>query len=772
MRIFHRSHRPLWLLLPLFFSAPPARPDALPPPKIPDSVGVNIHFTGAPAKDLDGIKDGGFGWIRMDFAWAGIEKTKGVYDFAAYDELVDGLTARKIKPLFILDYGNDLYQKGSPRTPEARAAFAKFAGEAAKHFAGKPILWEIWNEPNIGFWQPRPNADEYARLALETAQAVKKADPKATVLAAGTSGFPLPFLETAFKMGLLRFIDAVSVHPYRGSAPETVASDFRALRLLTAKYAPKGRDIPLVSSEWGYSTVGVSEKTQAQYFARQQLVNLSEGVRLSIWYDWKEDGADPKENEHHFGTVRPDLTPKPAYLAAQTLTRVLGGYRFVKRIPLASEDDWLLLFARGPGDVKLAAWTVGAEHAISLPLAGTPAVRAMGGEVQGMNSAATSGRLKLTLAGSPQYVAPAAQGNESLALAAAWTATAPSPFYAAGQPIKLILTLANADAGKSHRVKFLVALSAPNQPQPTSIVEGEDVIGPGTTLRQGASSTAFSRVPVRARVALVLDGVRQPYPQDVLLTPTDPLSLSVAPAGAGGYRAQIGNPAGTAFEGVLERSAPGQKATRARVRLTAGQKSADAVVLGDPQRAAVFTLRDSGGATAAALPARRFVPYPLIPAQLQTRLDGDLKVASTVRADAPPNGAVLKVTYDFAPGWTFWHTGEANPMPLPGKPEAFGLWVYGDGSGQSVRMRFRDATGQTFQPDGGLLDWTGWRFVTFALTLANRSNAGHWGGANDGVIHYPIHIENLFLLDSAGGAKKTRGSLSLGRPSVIYAARP
>ena len=36
----------------------------------------------------------------------------------------------------------------------------------AKHYAGKGILWEIFNEPNIGFWKPTPNADDYSLLCL------------------------------------------------------------------------------------------------------------------------------------------------------------------------------------------------------------------------------------------------------------------------------------------------------------------------------------------------------------------------------------------------------------------------------------------------------------------------------------------------------------------------------------------------------------------------------------------------------------------------------
>jgi hypothetical protein len=43
------------------------------------------------------------------------------------------------------------------------------------------------------------------------------------------------------------------------------------------------------------------------------------------------------------------------------------------------------------------------------------------------------------------------------------------------------------------------------------------------------------------------------------------------------------------------------------------------------------------------------------------------------------------------------------------------MYVYGDGSGNLARLRVTDATGQTFQPTGGPIDWKGWKLMTFPL---------------------------------------------------------
>ena len=75
---------------------------------------------------------------------------------------------------------------------------------------------------------------------------------------------------------------------------------------LIDQYAPKGKQIPILSAEWGYSAAwkDFDETKQGKMLPRQWLVNLANDVPLSIWYDWHDDGTDPKEPEHHFGTVQ------------------------------------------------------------------------------------------------------------------------------------------------------------------------------------------------------------------------------------------------------------------------------------------------------------------------------------------------------------------------------------------------------------------------------------------------------------------------------------
>ena len=381
----------LWLvpgLLPAVLCA------QIPPAVVPAGVGVNIHFVTGRTRDLDVIREAGFKFVRMDFSWQATERKAGVFNWAEYDELTANLEKRGIRAIYILDYVNELYEPmvdahravgepspeqhiASPRHPESVAAFARWSAAAARHFRNRHILWEIYNEPNGDFWRPKPDAAEYTTMALATAKAIREAEPSSTIIAPAMSGFDWKYLDYFLKSGVLEYLDGVSVHPYRppNSPPESAAVDYRRLREMIYRYAPasKREEIPILSGEWGYSsnTKGVSLDTQAAFAVRQQLSNLLNNIPLSIWYDWKNDGKDPDDNEQNFGTVDDDLQPKPAYIALKTMTEKLRGYWLQRRLEGLQQKDFILMFVNNAGHSIAAAWTLAPPHSYTFEATGT-----------------------------------------------------------------------------------------------------------------------------------------------------------------------------------------------------------------------------------------------------------------------------------------------------------------------------------------------------------------------------------------------------------------
>jgi hypothetical protein len=360
-------------------NCPFVSPSATSGPVIPEGFGVNIDFTDPRPGELALLAQSGVRWVRMDLKWDQTEKEPGRYDFTAYERLMKALESERLRVLFILDYGNPLYQDGAPPRNEAtRQAFARWAVAAAKHFGGRGALWEVYNEPNHSlFWPPKPNVQEYVELALAVGRAFRAAVPDEKLIGPATSEIDFDFVESCFKAGLLEYWSAVSVHPYRRSDPETAAQDYCRLRELINKYAPArtgsssdrvdaAKQISIISSEWGYSAVwpNLSEEKQGELLARAWLTNVANGITLSIWYDWHDDGTDTREAEHHFGLVAntyhdgrtPVYDPKPAYTAARALTTFFSGYRFESRIETGRAEDYVLAFRKGD-ELRFAAWT-------------------------------------------------------------------------------------------------------------------------------------------------------------------------------------------------------------------------------------------------------------------------------------------------------------------------------------------------------------------------------------------------------------------------------
>ncbi len=336
---------------------------------IPLGLGVNIHFYEGNKNDLALLHAAGIGIVRMDVSWSGIEKSPGIYDFSKHDKLIQELDKQEIRLLFIIDYGNPLYNNGlPPATREDLNAYAKFCSALTKRYADKNIIWELWNEPNLNhFWPPEPNVNDYMRFCKTMVQEIRKSNPDACIIAPATSGFDMKFMETCFKQGLLELVDGVSVHPYRNAnlSPETTFDEYQLLTILIDQYKPNRKSIPILSGEWGYSTTHLSRDLQGRYLARQWLSNLATNVPISIWYDWHDDGQDPKEAEHNFGTLTWDYKEKPSFVAMKTLIKQFNGYHVIGRIGLGSIDDYLLMFQK-KDSLKLAIWTTSFVHNISL----------------------------------------------------------------------------------------------------------------------------------------------------------------------------------------------------------------------------------------------------------------------------------------------------------------------------------------------------------------------------------------------------------------------
>jgi len=193
------------------------------------------------------------------------------------------------------------------------------------------------------------------------------------------------YIKQFLSSGILRWLDGITIHAYRDGSypPESVGSTYARLRQLIHQYAPdeKKSRLPILSGEWGYASSwdGVSERsidtllavtiqTQADFAVRQQLFNLANGVPLSMWYEWVNNDPDPHVTFTNHGLVTSKLERKPVYLALQTMTNELKGFRFDRRLASTQsvKDDFIYRFIGANGTKKIVAWTTSSAPQVSL----------------------------------------------------------------------------------------------------------------------------------------------------------------------------------------------------------------------------------------------------------------------------------------------------------------------------------------------------------------------------------------------------------------------
>jgi hypothetical protein len=304
---------------------------------------------GVVAREFDDIARSGSGWVRFDMIWSVVEADgPGSFDWDATDRAVADANDRGLQVLATLGFSPAWAR--APGTPTDKypptdpADFAAYARAVATRYAPRGVhAYQIWNEPNTGFWAPGPDPVAYVRLLRLASAEIKAVDPEAIVVTGGLarqgtaldwvasdrSGMsPWRFLTEMYAAGAAGSFDALGLHPYAQPTrpslddPANTFQQTPALHSLMAAHGDGDKSIwGTEAGAWtGSSDGAVSYEEQARY--------IVDYVRL--WQDWTFTGPiflytlrdrsdDPAEREDNFGLLELDFTPKPAYGALRRL---------------------------------------------------------------------------------------------------------------------------------------------------------------------------------------------------------------------------------------------------------------------------------------------------------------------------------------------------------------------------------------------------------------------------------------------------------------------
>jgi hypothetical protein len=363
-------------------------PTHIPPRRtsqIQDGFGINSDLPREPYLPWDRwwwtrMYDAGVKWIRIGqyenssdwTSWDWVEQKRGTMVIAPeLDDFVDSLADNGVAIQVQLMYGNPMYtspagklpdsilpEPGSfhnddrslysifwpPKTPVQIEAFTRYVKFIVAHFRGRISYWALWNEQDIGYWNPWGNPEEYGRLLKAFVPAVHETDPDAKVIYGAQAGPSRDFTRRALDVcQCASGLDVFAYHTYPGYGgnrnPETMDSGAygkespRKLRELVLNYPGIRKDIAFWDDE--FNSIGawrdMDDTVQAKYVPRGLIYNLAAGVKTFVWL--LASGTDANEDDdfgliHGMKFLPQDFTPRPVWA---TFSNTLAMFSDTKR---------------------------------------------------------------------------------------------------------------------------------------------------------------------------------------------------------------------------------------------------------------------------------------------------------------------------------------------------------------------------------------------------------------------------------------------------------
>jgi hypothetical protein len=359
-----------------------------------DFFGVCTHFghNGYPLETMELLQRYGIDQFRDEISWGAYEVQKdhlAMPDFGA--AFLERSHELHMRPLLILDYANQNYDQGGyPNSPQAIAAFGRYAVELVRQTRGLVDMFEVWNEWVGGCGMDgRPgkhDGEAYGNLLGPTYKTIKGSYPETKVVGIGgeygthCSENILGAIRTAGTNSM----DAWSIHPYRYPHSPEMSDLVGEVTRIQEKVAGTGEKSPPWVTEIGYPThlgnAGCDEFTQARQVVRTLVLLQSMGtVEKTFWYDFKDDGLNREYNENNFGLIHHEtynFAPKPAIVAVNAFIRQTQGAKFKQ---LARPESLYVAKYRNQQGLDLVlAWSVYGRRAVQITGEVTAAYDLMG----------------------------------------------------------------------------------------------------------------------------------------------------------------------------------------------------------------------------------------------------------------------------------------------------------------------------------------------------------------------------------------------------------
>lgn len=277
------------------------------------------------------LSEAGVTWLRYFPEWSTIQPAPDQWNWEPADRLVANARQNNLRILGVFAYLAKFASAdgGTRQFPMKDIAYYRaYVTAAMARYKGQITHWEVWNEFN-GSFAPGGTPEIYAELTREAYLAARKIDPNIRI-GMSVANFDVGFLDRAIKAGAADHFDFICVHPYEnmGAVMEGGEMGFLSLagnlrEMLKANNQPE--DTPLWITEIGFQAPidadAEGDARQADALLKAYLLSLAQGFERIFWFEARGP-AYGKGTDH--GIIRRDWSVRPAYVAMQTMTKLLG----------------------------------------------------------------------------------------------------------------------------------------------------------------------------------------------------------------------------------------------------------------------------------------------------------------------------------------------------------------------------------------------------------------------------------------------------------------
>ena len=296
--------------------------------------------------------------IRTNTAWRFIQPDEnGPIDFSGLDRSVDLAERHGQRILLILCYGGAEWTKSDatrariaadgresrqwtypPRVEPWRA----LVHAIASRYRGRGVQYEVWNEPDLGFF--RGTADEYARLLRAATEEIRVADPDAVVVSGGIGTTEHGEHNPAVLDAVLAMPGAFDRFGYH------CHGTFGQFRKQVEAVEPRRRQLG-VPWMWTESALGrgtANEGELADELVKRIAYAGSFDAAGYCWFTTWGNRHSVASSAYQYRMFNIDWTPRPSVPAMTTLVRLLRGRTFDRTLDLGDGRYGFVYSGDGP----------------------------------------------------------------------------------------------------------------------------------------------------------------------------------------------------------------------------------------------------------------------------------------------------------------------------------------------------------------------------------------------------------------------------------------